>query len=38
VRLFSKLGNACVVRYGERTIELRTVRGRAYQLDGFLKA
>jgi alpha-L-fucosidase 2 len=29
VRLFSKLGNACVVRYGERTIELRTVRGRA---------
>jgi len=36
-RLQAKLGGACVVRHGEKTIELMTERGQAYRLDGSLR-
>jgi hypothetical protein len=35
--LRSKLGNACVVRYGQRTVELKTQAGGTSKLDGELK-
>ena len=30
----AKIGGVCVVRYGEKTIELRTEPGQVYRLDG----
>ena len=36
--LRSKLGNACKVRYGEKTVALKTEAGQAITLDGSLKA
>src|SRR5262249_19814251 len=31
-RIYSKLGGNCVIRYGEKTIEVKTERGKSYQL------
>jgi len=33
----SKLGNPCQLRYGDKTIDLKTDRGKTYTLDGDLK-
>jgi alpha-L-fucosidase 2 len=35
--IHSKLGNPCRVRVGEKTIDLKTEKGKAYTLDGELK-
>jgi alpha-L-fucosidase 2 len=37
VRILSKLGNPCVVRYGEKTITLKTKKGGVYTLNGKLQ-
>ena len=36
--LRSKLGNPCKVRYGKKTVTVRTNAGAVYTLDGSLKA
>jgi alpha-L-fucosidase 2 len=35
--LHANLGGACVIRYGEQTIEIMTERGQTYRLDGSLR-
>ena len=37
VKILSKLGNTCRVRYGDQVISLKTQKGKAYILDGSLK-
>jgi len=37
VKILSKLGNTCQVRYGDQVISLKTQKGKAYTLDGNLK-
>ena len=37
VKLLSKLGNTCQLRYGEQVITLKTQKGKTYTLDGALK-
>jgi alpha-L-fucosidase 2 len=37
VRILSKLGNPCRIRYGNQLIELKTERGKMYHLDASLK-
>ena len=37
VKILSKLGNTCRVRYGDQVISLKTQKGKAYTLDGNLK-
>lgn len=37
VRILSKLGNAAVVRYGDKVVTLKTEKGRGYRFDGNLK-
>ena len=36
VRLLSKLGNSCKIRYGEKMVSLKTEKGKHYVLDGLL--
>jgi alpha-L-fucosidase 2 len=36
-RIFSKLGAACVVRYGQRTARFKTAAGRSYRIGSDLK-
>lgn len=36
VNILSKLGNQCVVRYGEKIIKLDTEKGKLYEFDGQL--
>jgi alpha-L-fucosidase 2 len=33
----SRLGGACKVRYGDKTVELKTEAGKSYALDGALQ-
>ena len=37
-RIQSKLGGKCTIRYGEKTVELKTERGKSYQLGDALIA
>jgi alpha-L-fucosidase 2 len=37
VSIYSRLGNKCTIRYGDRTAELETAAGKNYELDGDLK-
>src|SRR5438045_9042297 len=37
VKLLSKVGNACTLRYGSKTIQLRTIKGKEYMFDGNLQ-
>jgi len=37
VKILSKLGNTCRVRYGDQVISLKTQKGKVYTLDGNLK-
>jgi alpha-L-fucosidase 2 len=32
-RIFSKNGNECIIRYGEKTVNLKTKKGRTYSFD-----
>lgn len=37
LKLLSKLGNDCTIRYGEKTVQLKTAQGKAYFFDGDLR-
>ena len=36
LKIISKLGNACYLIYGDKTIDLETVAGKTYAFDGDL--
>ncbi|MDB5264245.1 MAG: alpha-L-fucosidase [Adhaeribacter sp.] len=38
VKILSKLGNACQLRYGDKVISLKTGKGKTYTLDGNLQS
>ncbi|MCW3092551.1 MAG: alpha-L-fucosidase [Ferruginibacter sp.] len=37
VKILSKLGNACIVRYGDKVITFKTEKGKAYSMNGLLQ-
>lgn len=37
LKILSKLGNACIVRYGDKVMELKTERGKTYSFNGLLQ-
>jgi alpha-L-fucosidase 2 len=37
VKILSKLGNTCTVRYGEQVVQLKTEKGKTYTFNGLLK-
>ena len=38
VKILSRLGNTCQIRYGDQVVTLQTQKGESYVLDGSLKA
>jgi alpha-L-fucosidase 2 len=37
VKVLSRLGNACTIRYGDEVMQLKTEKGKTYTFNGSLK-